>query len=197
MADMGRQKKTGKVITGTVDVPTKKKVRDSIIAKDGKTVKEYAIFDVLIPSGKRLFYDFFNKILSMILFGDGRGSGSAPGTFGYDYSRQYQKVSFGGYSSLDGSRPAVSPSSRPASYSGFEYDSFVFGSRGDVEAVLNQMTDILERYQMVTVADLYDCLGKDAPYTAENYGWRSMAGAKVGINGEGFTMILPPPKPLK
>ena len=197
MADVGREKKTGKVISGNVDVSAKKKVRDSIIAKDGKTVKEYAIFDVLIPSGKRLFYDFFSKILSMILFGDGRGTGTpGSGSWGYDYSRQYQKVSFGGYAA-DGSRPATGQVAARPNYSGFEYDGFIFESRGDVERVLNQMTDMLEQYQMVSVADLYDCLGKDAPYTAENYGWRSMAGARVGLDGNGFKIVLPPPKPLK
>lgn len=185
------EKKVSKVITGTVETSTKKKIRNSIIAKDGQTVKEYAIFDVLIPSVKRLFYDFSSKILSMILFGDGgRGSGSASGPF--DYSRQYQKVSFGGDSSRG-------PSSAPTrtNYSGFEYDTFIFETRGDVEKVIDQLSDCIEQYGQVSVSELYDAIGKTAPYTAENYGWISMAGAKAAICSEGFRIILPPVKPLK
>ena len=185
------EKKIGKVIAGTVETSTKKKIRNSIIAKDGQTVKEYAIFDVLIPSIKRLFYDFSNKILSMILFGDGRGSGSPSGP--YDYSRQYQKVSFGG---INNYQTSPAPSGRPT-YSGFEYDNFIFESRGDVEKVIDQLTDCIEQYGQVSVADLYDAIGKTAPYTAENYGWISMAGAKAGISSEGFRIVLPPVKPLK
>jgi hypothetical protein len=75
----------------------------------------------------------------------------------------------------------------------FEYENWVFSDRGDIEAVLNLMTDIIEKYGIVSVNDLYDAVGKAAPYTAENYGWKTMNGCDVRICSGGFRLAMTRP----
>jgi len=187
------REKASNVISGKVDISTRKKVKDAFIKNDGKTIREYAFFDVFIPSLKRLTYDLINKITAMSLFGDKSGGGNALGNSGY--ANQYQQVV---YKASDVSyRPYnSSPQPKPTNVyapNGFDYESWVFTNRGDIEAVLNQLTDMIETYGFVTIVDLYDSVGKTAPYTAENYGWKSMNGCEPTICSGGWRLKMTRP----
>ena len=190
------RKKAESVVSNPVQISTRKKVRDAFIKNDGKTVRDYAIFDVFIPSVKRTIYDLLTKILGMSLFG-GKAEGSAFGSTGY--SNQYQQVVY--KAGEVNYRPYnSSPQPRPQqSYplTGFEYESWVFKDRGDIEAVLNQLTDMIEVYGFVTIVDLYDSVNKTAPYTAENYGWRSMNGCEPVLCSGGWRLKMTKPSPIK
>ena len=189
------KKKATKVVTGEVGVSTGKKVKDAFIQKDGKTIRDYAFFDVFIPSVKRTIYDLITKMFGMALFGDkGTSSGSGP----YDYARPYQQVSYrvGGDTYRPYSQPA--PAQRPQpQLTGYEYESWVFSNRGDAEAVLNQLTDMIEEYGIATIVDLYDSVGKTAPYTADNFGWRSMNGCEPKLCSGGWRLSMTKPSPIK
>lgn len=191
-------KKASNVVTGNVDISTGKKIKNAFIQKDGKTIRDYAFFDVFIPSVKRTVYDLVTRIFGMALFGD-KGTSGGVGSGGVDYARPYQQVAYRASGSVytpygQPSAPAPKPSTAPT---GFEYESWVFSNRGDGEAVLNQLTDIIETYGFVTIVDLYDSVGKTAPYTAENFGWRSMNGCEVKVCSGGWRLSMTRPSPIK
>lgn len=192
MAD--KREKASKVVTGNVEVSTSKKVKDAFIQKDGKTIRDYAFFDVFIPGVKRTIYDLVTRIFGMALFGD---KGSSAPTNGYDYARPYQQVAYRAGS--DVMRPYnQAPVQKPqAALTGYEYESWVFSNRGDAEAVLNQLTDMIEEYGFVTIVDLYDSVGKTAPYTADNFGWKSMNGCEPKLCSGGWRLSMTRPSPIK
>ena len=194
---MDNKPKVEKVVSGPVEISTRKKIKDAFIKSDGKTIREYAFFDVFIPSLKRLAYDLINKVSAMTLFNDKTGRGNL-GSVGY--SNQYQQQTI--YQASDvaykpynpSSQPVRQPSNYPSNM--FDYESWVFTNRGDIEAVLNLMTDIIDRYGTVSLVDLYDSVDKRAPYTAENYGWKSMNGCEPVICSGGWRLKMTRPSPI-
>lgn len=189
---MDEKKKQIKQLDNEVGTSKKKKIKDSFIVKDAKTVGNSFLFDMLIPSIKNVFYDISTRVLRMFMFGD---SGPANGT--QSNIRPYQTISFTPYNQQY--KPSNQSQPKPQTTSpssGFDYDSFVFSSRSDAEFVLNQMQDLIDVYGVVSVSDLYEMCKKTAPYTSDNYGWTNLSKAVVSVCSEGFTIVFPKAGPL-
>lgn len=161
---------------------------ESFVTDDLPAVKDYLIFDVLIPATKNAISDLVTTGIEMILFGESthRRSGSRTST--------NQKVSYSNYyrTSNNGlpSRSIVSSKER------YSYDDVVLGTRGEAEDVLGHMFDILDEYEMVSIADLYDLVGIQSSYTDNKYGWTDLTGARVERTREGYYIHLPRTKVL-
>lgn len=195
---MAERERATKVVTGSVDISARKKVKDAFIKNDGRTIRNYAFFDVFIPSVKRTIYDLVTRVFGMALFGEKSG-GSTLGSSGY--SNQYQQVVYRAgdvnynRSSFGSSVPSRSQSVT-SSTGIFDYENWIFDQRGDIEAVLNQATDIIEEYGFVRISDLYDMVGKTAPYTAENYAWKTMNGCEAKLCSGGWRLSMTRPGPI-
>lgn len=154
------QKEIKKVVK-TAATTKKNEVRkftDIFISEDVGNVKEYLIKDMLVPTVKKAIIG----ALDMILNGDRGHYGSRPEGSYISYNKRYPDPR--------DSRPA-SPQVR----SRFDYDDVAFNTRGEAEAALAQMRDVVDRYGVVTVADLYDMADITQPYTSNRYGWTSRA----------------------
>ena len=177
------EKRVEKVISGTAK--TKKnevrKFRDIFISEDISNVKSYVLMDVLVPAIKNAIVDIVTDGVNMIF---GTGSGRKK-TSGSNY------VSYRDYS-----RESRRNDSR-ASTGRFNYDDILFPSRGEADAVLEQMDAIIEEYGYVTVADMYDMADLNAPYTGNRYGWTSVRRAEiVRVRGGDYIIKLPRAIPI-
>lgn len=185
------EKKVAKVVTGNVKTKKKsefRKLADTFIAEDVANVKSYLVHDVLIPTFKNTIWDAFTNSLEMVLFGEVRRNKSHSGS-----SSSY--VSYSSYS--DRNRRDTRHRDDDRNRNRFDFDEIVLDSKGDAEAVLDQMEDILDRYNVVTVADLYDMLGRSAPYTSQKYGWTNLRNAEaVRVRGGGYVLKLPRALPI-
>ena len=181
-------KKIEKVVKGTVRTKKRSgltKITDQLVSEDANNVKSYILTDVFIPAVKKLVYDIITDGFSMILYGS-TGAGKKK-TIGSNVSyRQF-------YDRRDDDRRTLSTSS-----SRFEYDDLIFDSRGEAEAVLNQMDVIIDTYGFVSVADLYDLADLSAPYTSNKYGWTNVSTADVArLRDGGYVIKLPKAMPIK
>ena len=70
-------------------------------------------------------------------------------------------------------------------------DNIRFDSRETAEGVLKSLTEIINVYGFVTVADMYDLAGLDAPYTGQKYGWVDLKEAKIIRVRSGYKLLLP------
>lgn len=169
---------TGKVTTRKNDV---RKFTDIFISEDASNVKSYVVMDVIVPAFKKLIYDIFTDGIDMILYG-GTGGGGKKTSSG-------SKVSYRSY--YDNRRD----DRRESSYrdrNRFDYDDIEFESRGEAEAVRAEMLDCIERYGMVSVADMYDMAGLSAPYTSSKFGWSSIRTSEVKrVRGGKYIIDLP------
>ena len=72
------------------------------------------------------------------------------------------------------------------------YDGIVFESRSDAEDVLDALSEILEQYDDVTVADLFQLAGQTPNSTDSDYGWDNIATARVERLDDGmYTVVMP------
>ena len=176
------EKRVQKVVTGNVRT-RKNEVRrltDIFISEDAANVKSYVIMDVLVPGIKNAIYDIVTNSFDMILFG---------GTGGRKKTSSGSKVSYRSY--YDDKRD----SRREVSYrdrNRFDYDDIEFDYRADAEAVRSEMMECIDRYGMVSVADMYDMAGKAAPYTSSKFGWTSIRTSEVKrVRGGKYIIELP------
>lgn len=75
----------------------------------------------------------------------------------------------------------------------------IYETRADAEKVLNGMSEIIDNYGLVTVADLYDISGlPGAYYTDSSIGWKgSIKEATIKKVRDGYVIDLPKPEVLK
>jgi hypothetical protein len=58
------------------------------------------------------------------------------------------------------------------------------------------MDDIIERYRMVSVADLFDLVGESCSFTDQKYGWTNLRNAEVVRVRDGYMIKLPKALPF-
>ncbi|MEG1523874.1 MAG: hypothetical protein RR475_02485 [Clostridia bacterium] len=181
-------KKIEKVVSGTTK--TKKnearKWKDVFISEDVGNVKSYVLMEVLVPALKKAISDIVTNGIDMILYGEpGRTKKSSPGS----------KVSYRSYYE---SRNDREYSDRCKARTGFDYDDIIFETRGDAEAVLSSMNDIIDVYRVVSVGDLYDLADVSTTnYTVNRYGWTDLSSADVTRTREGdYVLKLPRALPI-
>lgn len=174
------EKRVGPVISGSASTQKKTgfgKFAESIIAEDARSVGSYLLTDVLLPAFKKSIDDIVSNGIHMLLYGRAAETKSSG----------LSKISYSSYYSKSYNEPV-----RAGSNSAFDYDNIVFDSRGDAEAVLVHMQDIVDQFGQVSVGDLYDLADVPAPnYTINKYGWTSLRNAQVLRCRDGFILKLP------
>lgn len=181
------EKRAEKVVHGKVK--TKKnemrKLTNVFISEDASNVKNYIIMDVIVPAVKKALYDLVVGALDITLYG-GRGSGKRPSA---------DKVSYRDYNSISKSGDRLYGGSRTTS--GYSYDDIVVETRGEAEAVLSRMDEIMEEYEIVRVADLYDLVGITGDYTDNKYGWTNIRNASIVRVRDGYKINMPRAIPIR
>lgn len=183
-------KRVEKVVHGKVK--TKKnnarKLTDVFITEDAANVKNYILFDVIVPSIKKALYDLVVGALDMTLFG-GKGGNNSKHSIS-------DKVSYKDYNSISSRDSRSYSSTKTTTTSGYSYDDIVLETRGEAESVLSRMDEIIEEYDSVRVADLYDLVGITGDYTDNKYGWTNIRNARVVRTRDGYKIEMPRAFPL-
>lgn len=174
------EKKTEKVVTGNVKQRKKSglsKAGSIFVPGEVDSVKNYILWDVLVPSIKRAISDIICNGTNMLLGEPNRGKSNSTGAK-VSYRQYYQ-----GEERRDYNRP------RPQEK--YNYDDIIFETRGDAEEVLYRMEELLERFEVVSVADLFDMAGISCNYTDNKYGWTDLRNAHVERVRDGYIINLP------
>ena len=78
-----------------------------------------------------------------------------------------------------------------------DFDEIILDTRREAEEVLSRLYDILSKYEVVTVSDLYDLTGIDSNYTDQDWGWTELRGSQIVNVRNGYLLDLPKPEPLR
>lgn len=180
-----------KVTKGAVKVQKKGAVEsaiDAFVKEDIPNIKKYLVTDVIIPTIKNTIWDAFTNTLDMILFnGTGQSRNNGPGSSRVPYV-SYNKCS-------SNNRAGNSRDSEPRR-ARYDFSYITFQSKQDADEVLRQMDAIMETYNLVRVADLYDLIGESCDYTDQKYGWQNIRNARVVHSRNGYYIELPKPLPI-
>lgn len=180
------RKKVEKVVKGTVKTKKKSeisKLADVFISEDIKNVRSYILMDVLVPAVKDAIEDIVTKGIRMILRG---GTDTR-------YKSGADRISYVKYSDKRDDRGSIDSS---RTRTGYNYDDIILESRGEAEEVLTRMDELIETYGMVSVADLYDLVGKTCNYTDNKYGWTNVRNAEPVRVRDGYMLKLPKALPI-
>lgn len=180
------KKKIEKVVTGAVTTKKKsglQKFTNSIVSgsDDVPDIKSYIVGDIVIPMIK----DGIEDLVHLLLRGE---TGHSKKPLG---SRIAYGSCFG-----SGNKSQKERETRNVR-TGFEYDDVIFANRGDAEAVLYAMDDIIDQFGTVSVGDFYDMAEVSTNnYMVNKYGWTDLRGATIGHVRGGFIIKFPKPMPL-
>ena len=185
------EKRVQKVVKNPVK--TKKnevrKLADIFISEDVSSVKQYIFMDVLVPAIKKAIYDIVTNGIDMFLYGGtGKNKSSSNGA----------KVSYRSYYDQKNNNGSYRGSENTVNRNRLDYEDIVFSNRGDAEMVKQQMKDIIGRYGVVTIADMYEMADPNlvAPFTGHKYGWMDVSGAEAVRVRDGYILKLPRPVPI-
>lgn len=155
------------------------KFAGSIVQESFSSLGNYLVEDWLIPAFKKTIDDLFSNGIHYLLYGKSAEPKSGSLASKISYSGFYQKS----YNSPD----------RDASVgSVLDYDNIIFSNRGDAEAVLSAMDDIIDSYGVVSVGDLYELSNVAIPsYTVNKYGWTNIRSAEVIRCRDGYMLKMP------
>lgn len=158
-----------------------RKLADIFIPEDISSVKSYILMDVIIPAIK----DGIEDIVHALLRGESGRSSRRSTVSKVSYDTKFKSA---------GDRRDYNTIHVR---NGFDYDDIIFDNRGDAEAVLSAMDDIIDTFGVVSVGDLYDLAEVSTNnYTVNKYGWSDIRGANVIRVRDGYMIKLPKALPL-
>jgi hypothetical protein len=194
-------KKVEPVVTGEVvrrKRPLGKRLLETFIGGSARGVATYVMMDVLLPAAKDTIADAVSQGVERLIFGESRSTSRRTG-----YRPGGSTSSYTSYNRMSSSRPnSLARRDEEPRYSslrggGIDFDDIILATRVEAEEVVDRMFDMLAKYEVVTVPDLYDLLGQTVPYTQEKYGWTDLRGAGVTRITSGYLLDLPRPEQIK
>lgn len=157
------------VAKGTVHKKTLgDKVADAVFSEDAKTVKDYAIWDVIVPTIKNGIADLIIGGVQMMLFGDTGGRRSSGGSYSSRRNGGHENYS-GYYTTTSSDRSKRQERVRNGRYS---YPIPELPDRASAEKVLDGMAETIEDYGEASVADLLEMCDMQSTFVDHNWGWR-------------------------
>lgn len=191
------EKVVEKVVVGEVVVQKRslmRKFKDTFIEQDLKTVSRYLVSEVMIPAARNMIAETVNKGVDRVLFG---GSMTRRGYGGYSAGPRItynSPVSRALRGDIPRNAPPLEIGPRRASR---YHDDLIMSSRDDAEAVLQAMIDIIDKYEIVSVGDLNELVGRPSSYTDNKMGWIYLGDVQIRQIRDGYLIDFPPPEPIQ
>lgn len=191
------ERKVEKVVQSEVvrrKKPLGKRMADTFIGGDAKSVWAFVAVDVLVPAAKDMLADAVSQGIERMIYGEAqstsRRTGRKPNEPYINYSRFSKSPSRRG----TGDRPRNEMSHRARASHNF--DEIILATRVEADEVLDRLYDLISKYETATVADLYDLVGISGSYTDDKWGWFDLRGGGVTRVRNGYLLDLPKPEPL-
>lgn len=158
-----------KVASGTVKTKKHSKLKEAFFGEHVDNVKDYIIYDVMIPALKGTLEEMFGQGLHMLFFGESKKKKHSDG-----------RVAFGSY--YNGSRRDSRDSREAARNEIRGVEDVIFESERVANDVLEALMAYADEYGSASVLDLYDAAGVSAgSHVDDNYGWfpRDIRAARI------------------
>lgn len=188
------KKEITKIVSG--DVVTRKKplgqrLKNIFVGGEVKNAAVYIAVDVLVPAARNMIVDATTKGVERLIYGDSpTRRNSELGRSRISYNSPFDRSRVRGGAMLPDQPPHYTKrASRESS-------EIILSSRAESEMVLSTLSDIIEMYEVVSVADLNELVGLPSTHVDNKWGWISLRQAQIRQIREGYLLDLPPAKPL-
>lgn len=180
------ERQTGKIIKGKV-VQREKPLLMKWFGGSTENLGTYILWDILVPAAKDIISEIVDNTKDMMLYGTRERS---------RYIRRDRGRSYVNYNSIY-DRKERARSTLRSKRSRHNFDDIIFEYRQDAEDVLSNLVELIDMYDVATVADFYRAVDIDAEEWNDNkFGWTSLGSSEVRKVREGYILRLPRPEPL-
>lgn len=195
-----QEKKVQQIVTGTA-VRRKKtlgrRFRETFLSgPDSRSVFVWVWEEMLVPAGKDLFIDSVNAGLERKVYGPDaarRRPGGSPGANMFYNSPLAGRTSYNQMSRRDPMQRPEEPRLSRRARTTHDFGEVLMEHRHEATAVLDQMYELLSKFDAVTVGDLLDMLGQPSDFPDQRWGWDDLRGSSVQrARGGGYSLTLPP-----
>lgn len=184
------EKNIEKVVVGEVVQKPKsvgRKFKETFFGGDSKQVAKFITADVLLPAMRNLLVDMITKGAERMVYGERSSHRRGPNT---NYGTMYSLNP--GPSVRSPFDPRTPPSSVPRGrINRHEISDIVVSTREEAELVVERLSDILDNYQVVSLADLYDLLGLPTSHVDNKWGWTYINSVPIRQVRQGYLLELP------
>lgn len=181
--------------TGTPAIRKKKsfgrKLMDKFFSDDPIGVSERVKNEIIWPGLKELSYEIFMSTVSMLFWGEVRGTGR--GRPGNRNLRNDRYEDYGRYSDSRGRTQSNLNSHR----SSYDYGEIIFQSQKAARDALSCLRNNIDKYGRTSVADLNEAAELSSNYTDQYHGWYDLRNADVYPTPDGWIIDLPPTERLR
>lgn len=185
-------KKADKVIEKVVTVeviqkpkPLGRKFKETFFGGDFKMSMRYVAGDVLLPALRNLIVDMTTKGMERIVFGE---SSYRRRPNEYRPTVQYNRTPLRDPREIGRGRL---PDQRPYRSSRYEIKDIIIADRGEAELVVERLIDIIDKYEVASLADLYDLLGLATSHVDNKWGWTHLNNVEIRQIRDGYLIDLP------
>lgn len=171
--------------------------KETFVAGDIRGATQYVVLNVLIPSAKDMLAEAIQSGFERLIYGESARPrrGMPPG---YGARVAYNRMGSGPLTQT--TQPSPQRGGRMLSRSSrtrHDFDEIVIPSRQEAEDVLDRMYEMLSKFGMVPVADLYEMTGIQSSHTDFKWGWTDLRGSRVArLRSGDFLLDLPEPAPF-
>lgn len=183
--------------------PLHKRLKEALMPDENMSMGEFLLMEFIVPGIRDLMYDAsIGSIERMFHRGDvpyhpGRRPSQRGGRTRYDrYSSNGSRDRDRGRLDRRDDRDDRTMSRRARAT--FDFDEIILPNMHEARETLSQMYDMMEKYESVSVADLYQIIGETPDPTDFKYGWEpeDLRGASVSSVRGGYLLNLPRPEQL-
>jgi hypothetical protein len=189
------EKQIVKVVTGEVIRKPEslgRKFKNVFFGGDLKTSARFVAADVLLPAFRDLLVDAIVNGAKGVIYGDStfrrRTAEPRPRT---QYSNPINRTTV--YSG-EPTRRAYLPD-QPHAYrhqNQIPRDELIIQNRYDAERIVERLIDIVDKYEVASLADYYDLAGLSSSHTDNKWGWTTFNSAEIRQTRDGYVIDLPP-----
>jgi len=193
-------KKVERVIQGEVirrKKPMLRRLKDTFGGGDAKGAVSFVLIDVILPMTKDMVADAVSQGAERMIFGESRSTSRRSGRHfgsGSNNHTNYQKSFRGGSRDNYRDDPRANPTRKARA--SFDFEDIIIPTRAEAEDVIDQLFELISKFEAVTVAELYSLVGVTPTYTDEQWGWYDLRGAGPTRISNGYLLELPKPEPL-
>lgn len=179
------------VVTGAVPVkrPATRRFLDYVFAESPKQIAQKVASQTVVPRLKLSAYEAFEGFIrGMFLGGVSKPiSGLNPTPFQPNSGIHYAGISTGmtplqQAQQVNAARPNVG-----------NYRDLTLPTMEGAELLYANMIQLMNKYRVVTVADLWEMAGLTPEPSMNHYGWRSLENAQITTSPEGYVLRMQPP----
>jgi hypothetical protein len=192
------EKKVEKVISGEVVTrkkPLGRRFKEIFFGGDFKVAARHVAADVLLPSLRNLIMDASTEGIKRVIYGESGVSRRR----GVEYRPLVQYDNPIKRLGRDPRERSYLPDQPPLSAktrSRREINEIILVSRQEAELVLERLTDIIDMYEVASVADLHDLLGIQATHVDNKWGWTFLNNVEIRQIRDGYLLDLPYPEAI-